>query len=91
MTSRPPVAFNWASHVSWYAKVDEVSDSAMFRITSRKDGTDPVVIAFNRGIVTVGEPAYAVNGNAAPERIRLLSSQLCPCNYGHLEAALTFA
>lgn len=29
----------------------------MFRITSRNDGTDPVVIAFNRGIVTVGELA----------------------------------
>ena len=76
MTSRPPVAFNWASHVSWYANVDEVSDSAMFRMTSKNDGTDPVVMAFNRGMVTVGELAYAVNGTAAPERIRLYLSQL---------------
>lgn len=34
-----------------------LSDSAMFRITSEKDGTEPVVMAFTRGIVTVGELA----------------------------------
>lgn len=52
--------------------VEDVSDSAMFSITSRNDGTDPVVIAFKRGIVTVGELAWAVNGKAAPDRIKLL-------------------
>lgn len=54
ITSRPPVAFNCANQVSWYASVDVVSDSAMLRITSKKDGTEPVVMAFSRGIVTVG-------------------------------------
>lgn len=52
--------------------VEDVSDSAMFKITSRNDGTEPVVMAFKRGIVTVGELAWAVNGNAAPDRIKLL-------------------
>lgn len=32
---------------------------------------EPVVIAFTRGIVIVGELACAVKGIAAPERIRL--------------------
>jgi hypothetical protein len=49
-----------------------VSDSAMLRITSRNEGTEPVVIAFNRGIVTVGELAWAVKGKAAPARIKLM-------------------
>lgn len=71
MTSLSPFAFNCASHVSWCASVEDVSDSAMFKITSRKDGTDPVVMAFSRGIVTVGELAWAVNGSAAPDRIKL--------------------
>ena len=43
----------------------------MFKITSRNDGTDPVVMAFNRGIVTVGELAWPVNGSEAPDRIKL--------------------
>lgn len=72
ITSRSPRALSCASQVSWYARVDVVSDSAMFRITSRNEGTDPVVIAFSRGIVTVGEPAWAVKGSTAPARIRLL-------------------
>ena len=48
-----------------------VSDSAKFNITSRKEGTEPVVIAFTRGIVIVGDVAWAVKGMAAPERINL--------------------
>ena len=59
--------------MSWYARVDVVSDSAMLRITSRNDGTDPVVMALSRGIVTVGALACAVNGSAAPARIKLLN------------------
>ena len=57
--------------MSWCASVEDVSDSAMFKITSRNDGTDPVVMAFNRGIVTVGELAWPVKGSAAPDRIKL--------------------
>lgn len=52
-----------------------VSDSAIFKITSKNEGTDPVVIALSRGIVTVGELAWAVNGSPAPSRIRLHGSQ----------------
>jgi hypothetical protein len=48
-----------------------VSDSRKLRITSRKVGTDPVVIAFTRGMVMVGEVAWAVNGMAEPLRMRL--------------------
>lgn len=48
-----------------------MSDSAILRITSKNDGTDPVVIALSRGIVTVGAFAWAVNGSAAPDRIKL--------------------
>ena len=48
-----------------------MSDSAKLRITSRNEGIDPVVIAFTRGIVTVGEVACAVNGIPAPDRMRL--------------------
>lgn len=47
----------------------------MFNMTSKKDGTEPVVMALSRGIVTVGELAWAVKGRAAPERIRLLMSK----------------
>lgn len=36
-----------------------------------KEGMDPVVIALIRGIVMVGDVAWAVNGIAAPDRIRL--------------------
>jgi hypothetical protein len=46
-----------ASQVSCVASVDEVSDSAKFRITSTKDGIEPVVMALTRGIVMVGEVA----------------------------------
>lgn len=60
-----------ASHVSCVASVEDVSDSAKFRITSRKDGIDPVVIALTRGIVIVGDVACAVKGRASPLRIRL--------------------
>lgn len=48
-----------------------MSDSAKLRITSRKLGIEPVVRAFTRGIVIVGEVACAVNGIAEPEDIRL--------------------
>ena len=51
-----------------------LSDSAILRITSEKDGTEPVVMAFIRGIVTVGELAWAVKGIAAPVRIKLKES-----------------
>lgn len=49
-----------------------MSLSAKLRMRSRKEGTEPVVRAFTRGMVTVGGVACAVNGMAAPERIRLL-------------------
>lgn len=48
-----------------------MSDSAKLRMTSRKDGIEPVVIALILGIVIVGEVACAVKGIAAPEEIRL--------------------
>ena len=48
-----------------------VSDSAKFSMTSRKEGIDPVVMALIRGIVIVGDVAWAVKGMAAPDRIRL--------------------
>ena len=51
--------------------MDVVSDSAKFRITSRKEGIEPVVMAFTRGMVIVGDVACAVNGSASPDRIRL--------------------
>lgn len=51
--------------------VEVVSDSAKLRITSRKDGMDPVVMAFTLGIVMVGEAACAVKGSAEPSRIKL--------------------
>ena len=60
-----------ANHVSCVASVDVVSDSAKLRITSRKEGMEPVVMAFTRGIVIVGDVACAVKGKAAPDRIRL--------------------
>ena len=66
-----PLAFICASHVSCVARDDDVSDSAMFRITSRNEGTEPVVMAFTRGIVTVGDVAWAVKGMAAPLAIKL--------------------
>ena len=57
--------------MSWLAKLEVVSDSAKLRMTSRKEGIDPVVIALTRGMVIVGDVAWAVNGIAAPDRIRL--------------------
>ena len=48
-----------------------MSDSAKLRITSKNEGIDPVVSAFTRGIVIVGDVACPVNGIASPERIRL--------------------
>lgn len=48
-----------------------MSDSEKFRITSRKLGIEPVVSAFTRGRVMVGEVACAVKGIAHPEDIRL--------------------
>lgn len=42
---------------------------------SRKEGTEPVVRALTRGMVTVGGVACAVKGIAAPERMRLEWSQ----------------
>ena len=68
----PGFPLSCASQVSWCARLDEVSDSAKFRITSRKEGMDPVVIAFTRGMVMVGDVAWAVNGMAAPDLINLL-------------------
>jgi len=65
------LAFIWASHVSCVARDDEVSDSAKFKITSRKEGIEPVVIALILGIVIVGDVAWAVKGIAAPLEIRL--------------------
>ncbi len=44
-------------------------------MTSRKEGTEPVVIAFTRGMVIVGELACAVKGRAVPDRMRLESCQ----------------
>jgi hypothetical protein len=62
MTSLPlplskSLALICASHVSCVASVEEVSDSAKLRITSTKDGIEPVVMALTRGIVMVGEVA----------------------------------
>ena len=72
MTNLPSgLSFNCESQVSWLAKLEVVSDSAKLRMTSRKEGIDPVVIALTRGMVIVGDVAWAVNGMAAPNRIRL--------------------
>jgi hypothetical protein len=71
-----PFAFICASHVSCAASVDVVSDSAKFRITSRKDGIEPVVIAFILGMVIVGDVACAVKGMAAPLEMRLRKALL---------------
>lgn len=72
MTILPvPFAFICASHVSCVASVEEVSDSAKLRIKSMNDGVEPVVMALIRGIVIVGEVAWAVNGMASPLAMRL--------------------
>lgn len=58
MTSFPVLfALIWASHVSCDARVEVSSVSSRFRMTSRKEGMEPVVIALSLGIVTVGEVA----------------------------------
>ena len=67
-------AFSCASQVSWCAKLEVVSDSAKFNMTSRKEGIEPVVIALTRGIVMVGDVACAVKGIAAPDLMRLWST-----------------
>lgn len=76
MTSFPCLSPNClalicASQVSCVASVEVVSDSAKLRITSRKEGMEPVVMAFTRGMVMVGDVAWAVNGSAVPSRMRL--------------------
>lgn len=50
-------AFICASHVSWVARDEEVSDSAKFKMRSKKDGIEPVVIALILGMVIVGAVA----------------------------------
>jgi hypothetical protein len=62
MTSLPlplskSLALICASQVSCAPSVEEVSDSAKFKITSTKEGMEPVVMALTRGIVMVGEVA----------------------------------
>ena len=58
ITSFPPgLSFNCNNQVSWFARLEVVSDSAKFSMTSRKEGIDPVVIALTRGMVIVGEVA----------------------------------
>ena len=52
-----------------------MSDSAKLRMASKNDGTDPVVMALIRGMVIVGGAAWAVNGIAAPDRMRLKEHQ----------------
>jgi hypothetical protein len=76
MTIFPSFCRICASHVSCVARVDEVSDSAKFKITSKKDGIEPVVIALIRGIVMVGDVACAVKGIAAPLDMRLEVAKL---------------
>lgn len=71
--------FNCISQVSWFARLDVVSDSAKLRIASRKEGIDPVVMALTRGIVIVGEVAWAVKGIAAPDRMRLSGGSVVSC------------
>ena len=67
----PRFAFICASQVSCVARVELVSDSAKLRTTSRKLGTDPVVIALTLGMVIVGGLAWPVKGNAPPNLIKL--------------------
>lgn len=62
MTSLPlslpkSLALICASHVSCVPSVEVVSDSAKFKITSTKEGMEPVVMALTRGMVMVGEVA----------------------------------
>ena len=72
MTNAPPgLPFNCVSQLSCVARLEVRSDSAKFRIASRKEGVDPVVRALTLGIVIVGEVAWAVKGMAAPDRMTL--------------------
>lgn len=72
MTSFPDFfSFIWASQVSWDESEEVVSDSAKFKMTSRKEGIDPVVMALILGMVIVGDVAWAVKGIAAPLAMRL--------------------
>jgi len=72
MTSFPVFfAFIWASQVSCDARLEDSSPSSRLSTTSRKEGIDPVVMAFNLGMVTVGDVAWAVKGIASPLRIKL--------------------
>lgn len=64
-------AFICANQLSWEARLDVLSVSSRLSIASRKEGIEPVVMAFSRGIVTVGDVAWAVKGRAAPSRINL--------------------
>ena len=89
ITIRSPVKLACESQVSWNANVDEVSDSAILRIASRKLGMEPVVKAFILGNVTVGGNACAVNGHARPDdtclpvNYRLLLTGYSPLNPIH--------
>ncbi len=56
--------------MSWDARVDDSSPSSRLSITSRGKEDRSVVIAFNLGIVTVGDVAWAVKG-MRPSRINL--------------------
>lgn len=64
--------------------MDEVSDSAILRIASRKLGMEPVVKAFILGNVTVGGNACAVNGHARPDDTCLPVSHLFLLTGTHL-------
>jgi len=75
-TTSPPLVLICASHVSCAASEELVSLSAKLSIRSRKEGTEPVVSAFTRGMVTVGGVACAVKGMAAPERMRLHTEEV---------------
>lgn len=65
------LAFICVSQVSWCERLEDLSDSARFRIMSRNEGIEPVVIALRRGMVTVGAVACAVKGIAWPSRMSL--------------------
>ena len=56
--------------------MEEVSDSAKFRIKSKNEGVEPVVIALILGIVMVGDVACAVKGKAEPLAMSLERNQL---------------
>jgi hypothetical protein len=93
MTSLPlpsskSLALICASHVSCVPSVDDVSDSAKFKMTSTKEGMEPVVMALTRGMVIVGEVACAVKGRAVPSRMRLDVVSLDVSLLTHIETAV---